>query len=98
MTFLITSSGQTSSDPQTWRETVREFWFGRYSRSGGVLDSTGFEQVFQGQVREGGFELTGMNDWVQMYKEEQKGDFVYGFSNDDCQVSKTTNTHFMSPY
>ena len=51
-----------------------------------MLDSSGFEQVFQGQVREDGVEVTGMNDWVQMYKEEQKGDFVYGFSNADCEV------------
>ena len=42
------STGRGTDDPAKWRDDVREFWFGRYSRSAGAVnDSTGFEHVFQ---------------------------------------------------
>ena len=41
----------------------------------------------QGQIREGGDELTGMSSWIQFYKEEQAGNLTYGFSDIQCGVS-----------
>ena len=40
----------------------------------------------QGEVREGGSEVTGFHGWVNAYREEQAGNFVYGYSGADCGV------------
>ena len=43
-------AGRASEDVDAFKEELSTYWFGKYSRSGGVLDSSGFEHVFQ--VRE----------------------------------------------
>ena len=36
-----------TGDLNSFADDLRQWWFTKYSRSGGVLDSSGFEHVFQ---------------------------------------------------
>ena len=40
-----------TGDLNSFADDLRQWWFTKYSRSGGVLDSSGFEHVFQVCVR-----------------------------------------------
>ena len=48
-TFYIT--GVAANDREEFKEELRYNWFETYSRSGGPLDSSGFEHVFVGEIR-----------------------------------------------
>lgn len=48
-------------------------WFTAYSRTAGVLDSSGFEHVFLGEIRNR--DVLGMHNWMRMYDEEVGGRF-----------------------
>ena len=41
----------------------------------------------QGEIREGGGDVTGFHGWVQTYYTEQNNEFVYGNSDRDCGVN-----------
>ena len=81
--------GVVDSNETAWRETLTDFWFGRYSRSNvnDELDSCGFEHVFQGQIQETRVDVVGFHNWVQVYQEEQRESFVYSEGYADCGVS-----------
>ncbi|XP_076821708.1 uridylate-specific endoribonuclease A-like [Clavelina lepadiformis] len=48
-------------------------WFALYSRSRNVLDSSGFEHVFVGEVKSTRNEVIGFHNWVQYYLQENGG-------------------------
>ncbi|KAJ9436098.1 Poly(U)-specific endoribonuclease-like protein [Diplonema papillatum] len=59
-------------DPSAFRRMLHTLWFRGYpSTSGGPVDSSGFEHVFVGEEK--GSSITGMHNWVQLYREEAKG-------------------------
>ncbi|XP_078587177.1 uridylate-specific endoribonuclease D-like [Branchiostoma floridae x Branchiostoma japonicum] len=58
-----------------FKARLNEIWFGRYSRQDGKLDTSGFEHVFVGEVKNG--EVSGMHSWVRFYMAEKSGDFDY---------------------
>eukprot|EP00980_Cylindrotheca_fusiformis_P008574 scaffold1820_cov129-Cylindrotheca_fusiformis.AAC.15 len=61
---------------QEFKELLYDIWFDLYKRtSGGPLDSSGFEHVFVGEVKNG--KISGFHNWIQLYMEEQKGDLDY---------------------
>jgi len=77
-----------AKDPDKVPEDIGEFkkllhkiWFELYRRErGGRLDSSGFEHVFIGEVKEGDDgekDVTGFHNWIQLYKEEKKGRLDY---------------------
>jgi poly(U)-specific endoribonuclease len=84
-----------------FKKVLNSIWFELYSRSGGggrrgrKMDSSGFEHVFVGEVKNG--QISGFHNWVQFYLEELKGNVDYrGYikprsgnsaeTNDDDQV------------
>ncbi|CAH1775631.1 unnamed protein product [Owenia fusiformis] len=70
--FLVTH-GFASSDRNSFVQQLKDTWFLKYSRSQGrAMDSSGFEHVFVGEIRNGG--ITGFHSWVQYYQEEQAGE------------------------
>lgn len=75
--------GLASSSTATFRTELRQYWFYRYTRSGGPLDSSGFEHTFIGETKG---TVTGGHNWVNFYYEEKYGNFVYGPYQRTCQV------------
>ena len=58
-----------------------------YTRSGGPLDSSGFEHVFVGEIKNNA--VSGSHNWVNFYFEEKSNDFVYGNYQGTCVVFMT---------
>ncbi|KAJ9069762.1 hypothetical protein DSO57_1015258 [Entomophthora muscae] len=57
-----------SGDPITFRRMLYDIWFKLYRR-GGKNDSSAFEHVFLGEIREG--EVIGFHNWLFFYYEEK---------------------------
>jgi len=73
---FLSANGLASSTVSGFIGELKTYWFELYSRSS-VLDSSGFEHVFVGEVR-GTDEVTGFHNWIQGYLEEKAGRWVYG--------------------
>lgn len=57
-------------------QLLHEIWFDLYFRErGGRPDSSGFEHVFVGEIKNG--QVSGFHNWVQFYLEEKKGNIDY---------------------
>ncbi|XP_077991508.1 uridylate-specific endoribonuclease D-like [Glandiceps talaboti] len=72
-TYLV-GKGLASSDEKTFRAAVESMWFDLYSRSVSQ-DSSGFEHVFVGEVKNGA--VSGFHNWVNLYLEESSGKLNY---------------------
>ena len=65
-------------------QELKQYWFMLYTRSGGPLDSSGFEHVFVGEIKSNS--VSGFHGWVNYYLEELSDQIRF---NDDlgfCQV------------
>lgn len=57
-------------------QLLYKIWFERYNREhGGRKDSSGFEHVFVGEVRDN--QVSGLHNWVRFYLEEKAGRIDY---------------------
>jgi len=72
----LVSFGLASSSLSGFKEELRQYFFLPYTRSGGPLDSSGFEHVFLGEIDDN--QPKGFHNWVQAYLTEQSGEFIYG--------------------
>jgi poly(U)-specific endoribonuclease len=72
----LLSKGLAGATQALFKEELRQYWFMPYTRSGGPLDSSGFEHIFVGEIKNG--EVSGSHNWVNWYYEEKAGNFVYG--------------------
>lgn len=79
---FLSANGLASSTVSGFINELKTYWFNFYSRSS-VLDSSGFEHVFVGEVR-GTSEVTGFHNWLQGYLEEKAGRWVYGGYQSTC--------------
>jgi len=70
------SKGLAPQSQPGFRDLLRQYFFLQYTRSGGVLDSSGFEHTFVGETR--GNDVTGFHNWITAYHREKSGAFVYG--------------------
>jgi poly(U)-specific endoribonuclease len=70
--------GLASQTTAGFRTELRQYFFLPYTRSGGPLDSSGFEHVFLGEIKRSPREVTGFHNWVKLYFAEKSGDFKYG--------------------
>ena len=69
----------------TFKRMLYAMWFGTYSRSGAEHDSSGFEHVYIGEIKNG--KVTGFHNWLQFYLEEKRGDLDYrGYRGGDDHV------------
>jgi hypothetical protein len=50
---------------------LNHLWFSLYKRKV-ANDSSGFEHVFVGEIKEENMEITGFHNWIQLYLEEKK--------------------------
>lgn len=63
-------------DRQGFERLLHKIWFDLYRRErGGRLDSSGFEHVFVGEVKDG--DVSGFHNWIQLAMEEEKGRLDY---------------------
>jgi poly(U)-specific endoribonuclease len=91
--YLLRLGKTHAATEEAFISVLYQIWFEMYSRKGGVLDSSGFEHVFIGEVKN--HEVTGMHNWIRIYTEERRRALDYrGFikprtrhngSPDDCQ-------------
>ena len=87
-----------SSDATAFRKKLFEIWFKLYRRTrGGRNDSSGFDHVFVGEIRDGA--ISGFHNWIRFYMEEKKGTIDYrGYikpkSKDESQAD--SNDHVLT--
>jgi poly(U)-specific endoribonuclease len=74
--YLVARGKTRASTREQFVAELNELWFGLYSRKA-RNDSSGFEHVFLGEVRDDTGEVTGFHNWIRIYLEEQKGNFDY---------------------
>lgn len=82
--FYYLPLGLASSVVADFKEELRQYWFMLYTRSGGPLDSSGFEHTYLGEIDEG--QVKGLHNWVQFYFEEKSGNLIYNGPINSCQV------------
>ena len=73
--YLLLSKRTTKKDIKEFSKELDKIWFGLYSRKA-ENDSSGFEHVFVGEVKNKE-EITGFHNWIRIYKEERAGEFNY---------------------
>ncbi|XP_063072442.1 uridylate-specific endoribonuclease A [Engraulis encrasicolus] len=67
--FLLTKGVYKSEEE--FKYDLKMMWFGLYSRSSGKMDSSGFEHIFAGEVKNG--KVSGFHNWLQFYQLEKNG-------------------------
>ncbi|KAI0556604.1 poly(U)-specific endoribonuclease-B [Gracilaria domingensis] len=74
-----------ASSMDEFKEVLADLWFGMYDR-GRDKDSSAFEHVFCGEID--GDDVKGLHNYIQVYIEEQRGNFDYmgyvDFAGDLC--------------
>jgi poly(U)-specific endoribonuclease len=66
------------NDTAGFQKLLKTVWLELYNRTkGGPKDSSGFEHVFCGEVRDG--KISGFHNWVRFYLEERKGTSVLDY-------------------
>jgi len=58
-----------------FKKKLEQYFFTPYSRSGGTLDSSGFEHVFLGEIKNKA--VIGIHNWVRVYLEEKANNLKY---------------------
>jgi len=86
-------------EEEGFKEVLRSIWLELYSRSGGKMDSSGFEHVFVGEVKND--KVSGFHNWIQFYLEETKGNIDYrGYikprSCDDSMAETNGDDHVLT--
>lgn len=79
------------SDKEGFLDLLHRIWVKPYGRSrGGREDSSGFEHVFVGEVKDD--KVSGFHNWIQLYQEEKKGALDYrGYIKPRGQNEAATN-------
>ena len=67
---------EVPADLEGFMKLLHKIWFELYNRSrGGRADSSGFEHVFVGEVKDD--KVSGFHNWITFYLQEKKGDVDY---------------------
>ncbi|ORX60918.1 hypothetical protein BCR36DRAFT_3727 [Piromyces finnis] len=72
----LVSKNEISDDLSEFKNELYNIWFRGYYRKA-VNDTSAFEHVFVGEVKENNDGVIGFHNWITIYKEEQKGNFDY---------------------
>ncbi|XP_059494909.1 uridylate-specific endoribonuclease A [Stegostoma tigrinum] len=79
--YQIFLSKKMYNSIKEFEEDLKMMWFGLYSRANNVLDSSGFEHVFSGEVKRG--KVSGFHSWIRFYFAEKSGELNYYSYNYD---------------
>jgi poly(U)-specific endoribonuclease len=86
----LVSQGLASSSTAAFKDELYQYWFMLYTRSGGPLDSSGFEHTVLGEIDDG--QVKGLHNWVQTYFEEKAGNLIYNGPINSCEPTIETIT------
>ncbi|CAN8074463.1 unnamed protein product [Agarophyton chilense] len=90
--WLCENGYEVASSMDDFREVLGDLWFGMYGR-GRSRDSSAFEHVFCGEIA--GDDVKGLHNYIQVYIEEQRGNFDYmgyvDFQGDFCDSAPLSN-------
>merc|ERR1712002_1017932 len=75
LTYNFLSSKGYFSSQTAFKNYIENVWFSLYSRSSGRLDSSAFEHIFVGEVKNSA--VSGFHNWLQFYYLEQAGRLNY---------------------
>lgn len=70
----LVAKGKAPEDDLAFKKYLYKIWFSLYRR-GTRNDSSGFEHVFVGEVKNG--KVIGFHNWIQLFVEERKGNVDY---------------------
>ena len=73
--YLLIHKKTHAKDRTAFIKELYGLWFGLYSRSHQGNDSSGFEHVFLGEIKNN--EITGFHNWIRIYLEEKLHNFNY---------------------
>uniref|UniRef100_A0A0N5AYH5 Endoribonuclease n=1 Tax=Syphacia muris TaxID=451379 RepID=A0A0N5AYH5_9BILA len=75
--FLHRNKHPYATNKKNLYKWVQQLWFTKYSRKGGVPDTSGFEHVFIGEIKNN--EIFGLHNWLRFYllENDPKEDFNY---------------------
>ena len=76
--------GLASNNLNGFKSQLKQYWFLPYSRAKGKLDSSGFEHVFVGEIKDK--KVSGFHNWLQFYLEEQDQLLTYDRHVNSCKV------------
>lgn len=89
---FLSDRGLASTVESEFKEELRQYWFLPYSRSeGGPLDSSGFEHVFVGEIKDNA--VSGYHGWVKLYLDEKDGSFLFSNALNSCSVRNEEFSH-----
>lgn len=93
----VTYKGEEISESESeFKRILNSIWFELYSRSGGRKDSSGFEHVFVGEVKNGS--VSGFHNWIMFYLEEKRGKVDFrGYIKPRSRESFTAETNDDDP-
>lgn len=74
--YLVRTGKTKASTREQFIVELDNLWFALYRRKV-TNDSSGFEHVFVGEIKEEDGEIVGFHNWIQLYLEEKKGAFDY---------------------
>ncbi|XP_076821706.1 uridylate-specific endoribonuclease A-like isoform X1 [Clavelina lepadiformis] len=72
------------SNKAEFKRTLKTKWFDLYRRSRKVLDSSGFEHVFVGEINSYTGKTIGFHNWVQYYSQQKAGNIKYLTHLEQC--------------
>jgi len=72
--YLI-SKGKAKASVPEFKKQLYSIWFELYARTGRINDSSGFEHVFLGEIKNGA--VIGFHNWIQFFIEEKRGNVDY---------------------
>ncbi|XP_071453966.1 endoribonuclease Arlr-like [Hetaerina americana] len=72
---FLADKGYVRRDQKSFKDMMRELWFGMYSRGGGKLGSSAMEHVFLGELKKG--EISGLHNWIFFNNEEIQNHMDY---------------------
>jgi len=93
--YCCANDRKVPTDVGEFTKLLHRIWFELYYRErGGRPDSSGFEHVFVGEIRDG--KVSGFHNWIRFYMEERKGNVDYkGYikprSRDNAQTNGDDN-------
>jgi len=89
--YCCANNSEVPSDADEFKNLLKKIWFDLYYRErGGGRDSSGFEHVFVGEIKND--QVTGFHNWIQYYLEEKKGTVDYkGYIKPRNRNSAETN-------
>jgi poly(U)-specific endoribonuclease len=88
--YCVAKGKDVPRDPSEFKKLLHKIWFDMYRRGGRGGDSSGFEHVFVGEIKNG--KVSGFHNWVYFYMEELKGNVDYrGYIKPKSHNSARTN-------